>query len=74
MSWLPKPPTKKELYDMNMHDRYYWDIRDSSFNMSVLKVPGGWIYTHHGSSSGTSAVFVKQDDEYWEESVENEDE
>lgn len=63
MSWLPKPPTFKELNDMEIHQRYRWDVPESTLSVSILKVPGGWIYTHHGVAP--TSVFVPYDNGLW---------
>lgn len=37
------PAKEVDLYNMNVHDQYH--VRDGAFNYSILRVPGGWIYS-----------------------------
>ena len=52
-----------ELHTMKLHDILY--MKDQY--ISILGVPGGWIYTTHGDFTGgytPSSVFVPFDSEF----------
>ena len=54
-----------DIYEMTLHQ--YQDINVGPANLSVRRVPGGWIYTtYHPVSTGSqgSSVFVPFDDEF----------
>jgi len=54
-----------ELHTMKLHDILFPDKKEQ--NISILCVPGGWIYTIHGDFTGgyiPSSVFVPFDTEF----------
>ena len=50
-----KKAKSNSLYDMELHEEIGVDI------YSVLRVPGGWIYTHDGHGA---SVFIPKDLEF----------
>ena len=51
-----------ELHTMKLHDILFPDIENQ--HISILRVPGGWIYTTHSEIRGDyigSSVFVPFD-------------
>ena len=49
---------KINIYRMKLHEWYTYE----ECNTLVLRVPGGWIYSHLANQS--SLVFVPYDDEF----------
>lgn len=52
-----------DVYKMQLHERMLLSDRD----ISVLRVPGGWIYSftyHHLNSNEYTSVFVPHNNEF----------
>lgn len=55
-----------DLYEMKMHDIKAPDV-NGGMTISILRVPGGWIYTTYMKTMGgyiPSSVFVPYDSEF----------
>lgn len=57
-----EPKHEKTIYDLDLHESLYLP----NLSMDVVRVPGGWIYSHwcNASDKALGGVFVKYDNEF----------
>lgn len=57
----------KSIYDMKLHERL-----DTSREVFVTRVPGGWLYSLHCGYGKYTTNFVPFDNEFWKDTQQRE--
>lgn len=57
--------TNKDIYSMELHEFFMVGDVNDSLATTVLRVPGGWVYSQFDKSHNiSSSVFVRFDNEF----------
>ena len=48
----------KDLYELQLHETVIFPVHGVGTNLTVTRVPGGWLYDTHSTCNGPQTTFV----------------